>query len=327
MAKKSSRSGVVAAGGTPLSSAAGSTLQWNAKNGRCHDGEVNTPSAERSVFQATGSPLTKFFPSPCWTTGEIEFAPGLSLQAVTWEQEAARATFSLASALLRHIVHAVPAGVTGELVWVPWLGQTTCPRPGVRPVLLIHTPYEALQTERLTLVPYFPTSDPLLDHITLLLRTAVEGESAAGQLYAQSLADALAVHFLRRYHTTEHPLGEVQGGLSPYKLRRMKAYIEAHLEQELSLATLAAVGETSPAHFSRLFKYATGLAPHQYVITCRIERAKHLLAETNLGLTDIALLVGCSDHSHFSALFRAHTAQTPTAYRCEAQNAERGTVG
>ena len=73
------------------------------------------------------------------------------------------------------------------------------------------------------------------------------------------------------------------------------AALKAHLEQELSLATLAAVGEMSLAHFSRLFKHATGLAPHQYVIACRMEQAKRLLAETDVSLSEIALQVGCTD--------------------------------
>jgi AraC family transcriptional regulator len=107
----------------------------------------------------------------------------------------------------------------------------------------------------------------------------------------------------------------VTGGLSLYKLRRTIAYIKDHLEQDLSLVTLAAVGETSPAHFSRLFRRATGLPPHQYVIRCRMKRAKQLLAETDLPLSEIALQVGCADQSHFTALFRVHIALTPKAYR------------
>jgi AraC family transcriptional regulator len=209
----------------------------------------------------------------------------------------------------------VLSGATGELVWVTWPEQPKTPIPAVHPVLLVHTLHEALQAERLTIVPYFPAPDPLLHHIALVLQAALEGESVTKQLYTQSLADALVIHFLRRYGTARHSLGEVSGGLSPYKLRRTTAYIKAHLAQELSLAQLAAVGETSPAHFARLFKHATGLAPHQYVIACRMEQAKRLLAETDLPLSEIALEVGCTDHSHFSALFRVHVAMTPTAYR------------
>jgi AraC family transcriptional regulator len=172
-----------------------------------------------------------------------------------------------------------------------------------------------LQVERVEIAPSLPTYDPLLHHIALVLQAAIKGESVAGQPSAQSLADALVTPFLRRYGVTRQSPGKVTDGLSPYKLRRTIAYIKDHLEQDLSLVTLAAVGETSPAHFARLFKQATGLPPHQYVLRCRMERAKQLLAETDLPLSEIALQVGCADQSHFTALFRAHVAQTPKAYR------------
>jgi AraC family transcriptional regulator len=172
-----------------------------------------------------------------------------------------------------------------------------------------------LQVERVTIAPSFPTSEPLLHHIARVLQVAIAGESIAGQPSAQSLADALVTPFLRRYGVPRPSPGEVTGGLSPYKLRRTIAYIKDHLEQVLSLVTLAAVGETSPAHFARLFKQATGLPPHQYVLRCRMERAKQLLAETDVPLSEIALQVGCADQSHFTALFRTHFALTPKAYR------------
>ena len=89
----------------------------------------------------------------------------------------------------------------------------------------------------------------------------------------------------------------------------------------LSLAELAAVAQTSPTHFARLFKHATGLAPHRYVTTCRMEQAKQLLAETDVSLSEIGLQVGCADQSHFTALFRKYVSTTPLAYR----NTTRGT--
>jgi AraC family transcriptional regulator len=110
-------------------------------------------------------------------------------------------------------------------------------------------------------------------------------------------------------------LHEVTGGLAPAKLRRTIAYIQAHLDQALSLTTLAAVAQTSPAHFARLFKLATGQTPYQYVILCRIECAKRLLTDTTLPLSTVGHEVGYADQSHFTALFRKHVASTPKAYR------------
>jgi AraC family transcriptional regulator len=191
----------------------------------------------------------------------------------------------------------------------------------VHPVLLIHAPDESWAVERVIIVPSLPAHDPLLQHLALVLQAALEGKSVAGQLYAESLADALVVHFLKRYAAARPSRCEVPGGLSPYKLRRTITYIQAHLAQELSLATLAAVAQTSPAHFARLFKHATGLAPHQYVIRCRMAHARRLLAATDVSLIDIGLQVGCADQSHFTALFRTHVALTPKAFRDQARHA------
>lgn len=83
--------------------------------------------------------------------------------------------------------------------------------------------------------------------------------------------------------------------------------------------TLAAVGETSPAHFARLFKRTTGCTPHQYVLRCRMDQAKQLLVETDVSLSEIGLQVGCADQSHFTALFRTHVSMTPKAYRDNAK--------
>jgi AraC-like DNA-binding protein len=301
----------------PLPLAAGAVLQWDGRSGVCRDGGAHPCSAPLppACFQATGPPVTDSHACPYWTTGQIGLVPGCSAQAIAWEQEAARTTFSLAPLLLADTVQAVLSGVTGELVWVSGPAQPPSPYPEIHPMLLVHTLYETLQAERLTLVPAFTVPDPLLHHIALVLQTTFEGQDIAGQLYAQALVDALVVHFLRRYGAVRHALGEGSGGLSSYTLQRTTTYIQDHLAQALSLAELAAVGQLSPAHFSRLFKHATGLAPHQYVIACRIAQGKRLLAETELPLSEVALQVGCADHSHFAALFRAHVALTPQAYR------------
>jgi len=165
------------------------------------------------------------------------------------------------------------------------------------------------------LVLHLPINDPLQSHIAQVLQAAVDAESEAGQMYAEVLAGALAVHFLRRYTTSQPAECAVRGGRVPYKLQRTLTYIDAHLDQALSLTTLAAVAQMSPTHFAHLFKHATGLAPHQYVSLCRIEHAKQLLAETDLPLTEIGSRVGCTDPSHFSALFRRHVAMPPNTYR------------
>jgi AraC family transcriptional regulator len=147
--------------------------------------------------------------------------------------------------------------------------------------------------------------------MALVLQAAVEAEDVAGGLYAEALANALAVHLLRRYAIGRHLDQSFHGGLTPGKLHRTLAYILAHLEHKLSLAELTTVAQISPAHFARLFKCATGQTPHQYVITCRMERAKQLLTETALPLQEVGARGGYADQSHFTALFRQYVATTP----------------
>jgi len=70
-------------------------------------------------------------------------------------------------------------------------------------------------------------------------------------------------------------------------------------------------GYSAPPHFALLFKGATGQTPHQYVTTCRMERAQHLLTETTLPLHEIDARVGYADQSHFTAMFRQHVGTPP----------------
>jgi AraC family transcriptional regulator len=82
---------------------------------------------------------------------------------------------------------------------------------------------------------------------------------------------------------------------------------------------MAAVANLSPYHFARQFKAATGLAPHQYVISRRIERAQDLLrTDDELGLAEVALRVGFSDQSKFSFHFKRIVGVTPRQFRISA---------
>ena len=73
--------------------------------------------------------------------------------------------------------------------------------------------------------------------------------------------------------------------------------------------------DLSTYHFVRAFKQATGETPHQYLLKSRVERAKQLLAETELPLAEISYLVGSNSQSHFTASFRRLARLTPKTYR------------
>jgi AraC-like DNA-binding protein len=250
--------------------------------------------------------------SPAASTRPVCLLSSSPALAIDWAKEAARLTLYLDPELLLAPPTRLP-GTTGALMWLHGHGEYLI--PSMHPALLVQTAHTLPQVGCSELVLHLPIHDPLYDHIALVLQAAVDAEGEGGQLYAETLTDALTVHFLRRYAAAQPTRREVTGGLPPYKLRRVFTYIQAHLEEKLSAEVLASVAQMSPAHFAHRFKHATGLAPHQYVNLCRIKHAKRLLAETDMPVIDISAQVGCADQSHFTALFRRHVAMTPNAYR------------
>jgi transcriptional regulator GlxA family with amidase domain len=73
--------------------------------------------------------------------------------------------------------------------------------------------------------------------------------------------------------------------------------------------------QISPYHFARLFKQSTGMPPHQYIISCWIERAKQLLTQQELSIIEITQQVGLQSQSHLTTLFRRFLKMTPREYR------------
>ena len=111
------------------------------------------------------------------------------------------------------------------------------------------------------------------------------------------------------------PAPQAHGGLSPATMRRIRAYVDAHLGGSIDLATLAGVAGVSIHHFARGFKQSAGVTPHHYLIQKRVERAQDLLAQTDRSLSEIAYAVGFSDQSHLARHFRHMLGVTPGQFR------------
>lgn len=103
--------------------------------------------------------------------------------------------------------------------------------------------------------------------------------------------------------------------LSAMQLRRVLLFVEQNLDDDLSLATLAAVAGLSASHFARRFKAALGEAPHRYVLARRVNGAKRLLLESDLPLAEIAAETGFSSQAHLTGIFGRTVGMTPGAYR------------
>jgi AraC family transcriptional regulator len=172
-----------------------------------------------------------------------------------------------------------------------------------------------LSVTELPLSPRLFFEDNGLWDLAFKLTTLIEGDGSVHQPYIEALG-VLMAHELIRLHAGEPATKpEVRGGLAAWQERTVVAYIEDHLAEPISLATLAQLARLSPYHFSRAFKQSFGVPPHRYHTSRRIEHAKTLLANPAQSVTDIGLTVGFCEASSFSAAFRRGTGQTPTSYR------------
>jgi transcriptional regulator of acetoin/glycerol metabolism len=122
---------------------------------------------------------------------------------------------------------------------------------------------------------------------------------------------SMVLRSLERRFSVQPP----RGGLPAGVLRRICEHIESHLEDNISLAVLAADAGLSLYHFARAFRHSMGIAPHRYVMQERVRKAQQLLARTDLPLATIAAAVGFSDQSHFSRHFRRLAGTTPSGFR------------
>lgn len=98
-------------------------------------------------------------------------------------------------------------------------------------------------------------------------------------------------------------------------IQRVKQIIHAHVDQDISLQLVADKIHMNPQYISALFKTETGQNFVDYVIECRIARAKQLLKETHLKIYEVARLSGYDNVKYFMTVFKHHAGVTPSSYR------------
>lgn len=207
----------------------------------------------------------------------------------------------------------LPAGSAAKAVWET---EIECLRIALDPNYVRQAAMEQNLSGELELVETYSRHDPVIQHLSLALLGEAKTNEVVGQMYAESLANTLILHLLKNYGTAGAKNGENwSGGLSGYRLRRAKEFINAHLEEDLTLSEIAEAVGFSRFHFAREFRRSTGLTPQQYLTGQRVARAKELLANGDLPLVEVCLKSGFKNQSHFTTLFRKFTRHTPKAFR------------
>jgi AraC family transcriptional regulator len=244
---------------------------------------------------------------------------------VTWRSDHHRISVALTAQRGAAHVDGGPAQsfrfLPGEFAFTPCDASTRVIEPASRMTQTVQRPetYDPIISEivrggTVNFETRFPINDPLVSQIVSTLAHEMEGDFLDG-IMVDALNTALAVRIVRLFVDPSKITLAPSNGLSRERLQRVCDYIEAHLDDRLALAELAAVACLSPYHFSRSFKQALGVNPHHYVTQRRIDRAKTLMRRTRQPLALIAQEVGFADQSHLSAIFRRETGMTPGRFR------------
>jgi AraC family transcriptional regulator len=173
-----------------------------------------------------------------------------------------------------------------------------------------------IEPSRIALVTAMELRNPSIAHSIAALGREVERPGPLGRLYTDSLA-AIVITELVRCHSTYRIAPKRSEPVALGRLGRITEYIDAHIDEDLSLSTLAAKAGLSAATLAREFRRAMRESVHQYVLRRRVENAAALLAATEEPIADIALASGFSSQAHLTSAFRRFSATTPGVYRRE----------
>jgi AraC family transcriptional regulator len=209
----------------------------------------------------------------------------------------------------------VPAGAIAD---VSWRGTKDCLQIYVEAALVKRV--AARSFERDLMGAAIPPLDAFVAPELRSAMLAIEAESAAGglggPLLIESLSNILAVHLIRHVFGFRQPTAHERGVLPRRKLAAIIDYIMTNLDNRLTLERMAELAHLSPDHFARQFKAATGLAPYQFVIARRVERAQQLLCgRQELSLAEVAIAAGFSDQSQLCFHFKRIAGVTPGHFR------------
>lgn len=205
------------------------------------------------------------------------------------------------------------------------------PLPDIRlhtPAEFIHCAFEERLIHRVVEELDYPPAKPIfrtglqdrpIQRIMHMLVDELATKRPLGRLYVDSLAQVLATRYLLLdVGRTDRSQSRVTG-LMPRTLGRIREKIEANLDADLSLESLAEESGYSRAHFLRMFQAATGFTPHQYVLDLRLRRAQERLKQANSSIIDVAVSCGFSSQSYMTSVFRRHLETTPAEYRRNAR--------
>lgn len=157
--------------------------------------------------------------------------------------------------------------------------------------------------------------DPAAARIMELLGREAATLDASARLFTEQATDLLVTQLVRGHSSFAALQAPARRGLADWQVRKVTDYMRQHLDEPIGLDVLADLAGLSRFHFCTAFRLATGETPHNWLVNLRIERAKQLLAKSDLPITSIALAVGYETPSAFTASFGKRMGMTPRLFR------------
>jgi len=139
-----------------------------------------------------------------------------------------------------------------------------------------------------------------------------------GALLRASLDDdweAWALALAQRAQNHEALPTPPQGSITASRMRLLDEFIDAGLHGPLSVQAMAQLLGLSEGYFMRAFKNATGQSPHGYLIDCRLAKARALMRDSSVRLSEIALICGFNSQAHMATAFRQRLGLSPSQLR------------
>jgi AraC family transcriptional regulator len=160
-----------------------------------------------------------------------------------------------------------------------------------------------------------PVDDATISSLGRAVLPALSRPDQASQLFVDHILLALGIHVAQAYGGMQPPSPLIRGGLAPWQERRAKEILSANLDGRVPLKEVAKECRLSVSHFSRAFHRTMGAAPHNWLLTHRIEVAKAKLRDGRSSLLDVALGCGFADQSHLTRVFTRIVGVSPGAWR------------
>ena len=157
--------------------------------------------------------------------------------------------------------------------------------------------------------------DPTILSLGQAVLPGLSRPEQVNQLFVDHVLMALGIHVAQTYGGMRPLAPPIRGGLAAWQVKRAKEILASNLDGRVQLKEVARECGLSVSHFSRSFRRSVGAAPHNWLLTRRIDAAKEKLRDGRLSLLDVALGCGFADQSHLTRVFTRIVGVSPGAWR------------